>query len=300
MNKATLVIMAAGIGSRFGGGIKQLEPVGPNGEIIMDYSIADAMDAGFDKVVFVIRKDLEKDFKEVIGNRIEEKVQVEYAFQELDDIPEQYREVFRKRKKPWGTGQAILCCRDVVHEPFLVINADDYYGKEAYREAYKELTSDKEDSDVMNISMVGFILKNTLSENGGVTRGVCKVDEKRMLREIVETHNIIKTDKGAAVKLDKKEEEIDIESPVSMNMWGLQPGFFEILEKGFSEFLSQLNEEDLKSEYLLPTIIGALLKQGKVQVKVLESKDKWFGVTYKEDKEGVVAAIRDLIDKGEY
>ena len=208
MNKATLVIMAAGIGSRFGGGIKQLEPVGPNGEIIMDYSIADAMDAGFDKVVFVIRKDLEKDFKEVIGNRIEEKVQVEYAFQELDDIPEQYREVFRERKKPWGTGQAILCCRDVVHEPFLVINADDYYGKEAYREAYKELTSDKEDSDVMNISMVGFILKNTLSENGGVTRGVCKVDEKRMLREIVETHNIIKTDKGAAVKLDKKEEEI--------------------------------------------------------------------------------------------
>lgn len=300
MNKATLVIMAAGIGSRFGGGIKQLEPVGPNGEIIMDYSIVDAMDAGFDKVVFVIRKDLEKDFKEVIGNRIEEKVQVEYAFQELDDIPEQYREVFRERKKPWGTGQAILCCRDVVHEPFLVINADDYYGKEAYREAYKELTSDKEDSDVMNISMVGFILKNTLSENGGVTRGVCKVDEKRMLREIVETHNIIKTDKGAAVKLDKKEEEIDIESPVSMNMWGLQPGFFEILEKGFSEFLSQLNEEDLKSEYLLPTIIGALLKQGKVQVKVLESKDKWFGVTYKEDKEGVVAAIRDLIDKGEY
>lgn len=300
MNKATLVIMAAGIGSRFGGGIKQLEPVGPNGEIIMDYSIADAMDAGFDKVVFVIRKDLEKDFKEVIGNRIEEKVQVEYAFQELDDIPEQYREIFRERKKPWGTGQAILCCRDVVHEPFLVINADDYYGKEAYREAYKELTSDKEDSDVMNISMVGFILKNTLSENGGVTRGVCKVDEKRMLREIVETHNIIKTDKGAAVKLDEKEEEIDIESPVSMNMWGLQPGFFEILEKGFSEFLSQLNEEDLKSEYLLPTIIGALLKQGKVQVKVLESKDKWFGVTYKEDKEGVVAAIRDLIDKGEY
>ena len=300
MNKATLVIMAAGIGSRFGGGIKQLEPVGPNGEIIMDYSIADAMDAGFDKVVFVIRKDLEKDFKEVIGNRIEEKVQVEYAFQELDDIPEQYREVFRERKKPWGTGQAILCCRDVVHEPFLVINADDYYEKEAYREAYQELTSDKEDSDVMNISMVGFILKNTLSENGGVTRGVCKVDEKRMLREIVETHNIIKTDKGAAVKLDEKEEEIDIESPVSMNMWGLQPGFFEILEKGFSEFLSQLNEEDLKSEYLLPTIIGALLKQGKVQVKVLESKDKWFGVTYKEDKEGVVAAIRDLIDKGEY
>ncbi|MGN0404415.1 MAG: NDP-sugar synthase [Bariatricus sp.] len=300
MNRATLVIMAAGIGSRFGGGIKQLEPVGPNGEIIMDYSISDAMDAGFDKVVFVIRKDLEKDFNEIIGNRIAKKVQVEYAFQELDDIPEPYRELYKERKKPWGTGQAILCCRDVVHEPFLVINADDYYGKEAYREAFRELTGEKEESDVMNISMVGFILKNTLSENGGVTRGVCKVDETHLLREIVETHNIIKTENGAVVLRDEKEEEIDVESPVSMNMWGLQPEFFEILEKGFKEFLGQLKEGDLKSEYLLPTIIGELLKQGKVQVKVLESKDKWFGVTYKEDKEGVVAAIRDLIDKGEY
>lgn len=291
--------MAAGIGSRFGGGIKQLAKMGPNGEIIMDYSIYDAKEAGFDKVVFIIRKDIEEEFKEVIGNRIQNYMDVEYVFQDINDLPEGFT-CPEGRTKPWGTGQAVLCAKSVVDTPYVIINADDYYGKEAYREAYKELTSDKEDSDVMNISMVGFILKNTLSENGGVTRGVCKVDEKRMLREIVETHNIIKTDKGAAVKLDEKEEEIDIESPVSMNMWGLQPGFFEILEKGFSEFLSQLNEEDLKSEYLLPTIIGALLKQGKVQVKVLESKDKWFGVTYKEDKEGVVAAIRDLIDKGEY
>ncbi|MDY5845390.1 MAG: sugar phosphate nucleotidyltransferase [Bariatricus sp.] len=301
MNKATVVIMAAGIGSRFGGGIKQLEPVGPNGEIIMDYSITDAMDAGFDKVVFVIRKDLEKDFKEVIGNRIEEKIQVEYAFQELDDIPEEYRERYKDRKKPWGTGQAILCCKDVVHEPFLVINADDYYGKEAYREAFAELTRDKEESsDIMNISMVGFILKNTLSENGGVTRGVCKVDENKMLKEIVETQNIVKTTNGAAIQKEDSEEAIDVESPVSMNMWGLQPEFFEILEKGFAEFLGKLEADDLKSEYLLPTIIGNLLKEGKVRVKVLESRDKWFGVTYKEDKEGVVAAIRDLIDKGEY
>ena len=301
MNKATVVIMAAGIGSRFGGGIKQLEPVGPNGEIIMDYSITDAMDAGFDKVVFVIRKDLQKDFKEVIGNRIEEKIQVEYAFQELDDIPEEYRERYKDRKKPWGTGQAILCCKDVVHEPFLVINADDYYGKEAYREAFAELTRDKEESsDIMNISMVGFILKNTLSENGGVTRGVCKVDENKMLKEIVETQNIVKTTNGAAIQKEDSEEAIDVESPVSMNMWGLQPEFFEILEKGFAEFLGKLEADDLKSEYLLPTIIGNLLKEGKVRVKVLESRDKWFGVTYKEDKEGVVAAIRDLIDKGEY
>ena len=232
---------------------------------------------------------------------MKKKVQLEYAFQELDDIPELYRERFKERKKPWGTGQAILCCKDVVHEPFLVINADDYYGKEAYREAFAELTGEDElNGNVMNISMVGFILKNTLSENGGVTRGVCKVDEEHMLKEIVETHNIVKTKTGAAVITEDQEEEIDVNSPVSMNMWGLHPEFFEILDHGFRKFLEQLDEKDLKSEYLLPTIIGELLKEGKVQVKVLESRDKWFGVTYKEDKEGVVAAIRDLIEKGEY
>ena len=209
MSKATLVVMAAGIGSRFGGGIKQLEPVGPNGEIIMDYSIYDAMEAGFDKVVFVIRKDLEKDFREIIGNRIEKKVEVAYAFQEVDDIPEAFKEKFAERTKPWGTGQAILCCKDVVKEPFLVINADDYYGKEAYVEAFKELTTPEKQADKMQISMVGFVLKNTLSENGGVTRGVCKVDANQMLTEIVETSNIIKTQAGAAVATDGKETPID-------------------------------------------------------------------------------------------
>ena len=301
MKKATLVIMAAGIGSRFGGGIKQLEPVGPNGEIIMDYSIYDAVEAGFDKVVFVIRKDLEKDFKEVIGNRIAEKVQVEYAFQELDDIPEQYKEHFKDRKKPWGTGQAILCCKEVVHEPFLVINADDYYGKEAYAEAYRELTSQETGADDrMQISMVGFVLKNTLSENGAVTRGVCKVDENHMLKEIVETQGIVKTEDGAAVVTEAGSRVIDVNSPVSMNMWGMKPEFFGILETGFSEFLEKIGEEDMKSEYLLPTIIGNLLKDGKVCVKVLESKDQWFGVTYKEDKDGVVESIRKLIEEGKY
>lgn len=301
MKKATLVIMAAGIGSRFGGGIKQLEPVGPNGEIIMDYSIYDAVEAGFDKVVFVIRKDLEKDFKEVIGNRIAEKVQVEYAFQELDDIPEQYKEHFKDRKKPWGTGQAILCCKEVVHEPFLVINADDYYGKEAYAEAYRELTSQETGTDDrMQINMVGFVLKNTLSENGAVTRGVCKVDENHMLKEIVETQGIVKTEDGAAVVTEAGSRVIDVNSPVSMNMWGMKPEFFEILETGFSEFLEKIGEEDMKSEYLLPTIIGNLLKDGKVCVKVLESKDQWFGVTYKEDKDGVVESIRKLIEEGKY
>ena len=208
MGKATLVIMAAGIGSRFGGGIKQLEPVGPNGEIIMDYSIYDALEAGFDKVVFVIRKDLEKDFREVIGNRIEKQVDTAYAFQELDDIPEQYKDKFRGRTKPWGTGQAILCCKDLVQEPFLVINADDYYGKEAYREAFRHLQKMKDmpQGDRLPVCMVGFVLKNTLSENGGVTRGICQVDADHMLTDIVETHNIVKTEEGAAVVLTAREQ----------------------------------------------------------------------------------------------
>ena len=300
MSKATLVVMAAGIGSRFGGGIKQLEPVGPNGEIIMDYSIYDAMEAGFDKVVFVIRKDLEKDFREIIGNRIEKKVEVAYAFQEVDDIPEAFKEKFAERTKPWGTGQAILCCKDVVEEPFLVINADDYYGKEAYVEAYKELTALEKRADKMQISMVGFVLKNTLSENGGVTRGVCKVDDNQMLTEIVETSNIVKTANGAAVAEDGVEKPIDADTPVSMNMWGLRPEFFEILEKGFAEFVAAREEGNLKGEYLLPTIIGDLLKEEKVEVKVLKSHDKWFGVTYKEDKELVVNEVKALVEKGLY
>lgn len=301
MGKATLVVMAAGIGSRFGGGIKQLEPVGPNGEIIMDYSIKDAMAAGFDKVVFVIRKDLEKDFKEIIGNRIEKQVEVAYAFQELDDIPEAFKETFKERTKPWGTGQAILCCKDVVKEPFLVINADDYYGKQAYKEAYNELTSGQIiQNGKLQVSMVGFVLKNTLSENGGVTRGVCKVGQDQMLEKIVETHNIVKDGEKAKVITEGGEKYIDVDSPVSMNMWGLQPEFFEVLEQGFAEFLEKLDKTDLKTEYLLPTIIGGLLEEDKVEVKVLKSQDKWFGVTYKEDKESVVQAIKELIAQGEY
>ena len=301
MSKAALVVMAAGIGSRFGGGIKQLEPVGPNGEIIMDYSIYDAMEAGFDKVVFVIRRDLEKDFKEIIGNRIAEKVKVEYAFQEVNDIPEPYKTRFAGRTKPWGTGQAILCCKDVVKEPFLVINADDYYGKEAYTEAFKELTKTVQaEEGKINISMVGFVLKNTLSENGGVTRGICKVDANHMLTDIEETHNIVKTAEGAAVIGEEGETPIDVDSPVSMNMWGLHPDFFAILESGFAQFLAGQREEDLKGEYLLPTIIGNLLREDKVNVKVLTSRDKWFGVTYKEDKKLVVNEVKGLIAAGLY
>jgi len=301
MGKATLVVMAAGIGSRFGGGIKQLAPVGPSGEIIMDYSIYDAMEAGFDKVVFVIRKDLEKDFKEVIGNRIAKITEVAYAYQEVYDIPEPYKTKYAERTKPWGTGQAILSCKDIVNEPFLIINADDYYGKQAYKVAYEHLVEVEKKSDKMQISMVGFVLGNTLSENGGVTRGVCRVDENHMLTDIVETKNIVKTLGGAAIQTEDGEVAIDIDVPVSMNMWGVQPDFFDILENGFVEFLDEVEKNDfMKGEYLLPTIIGDMLAQGVVEVTVLQSQDKWFGVTYKEDKEFVISSVRGLVEEGKY
>lgn len=300
MSRATLVIMAAGIGSRFGGGIKQLAPVGPNGEIIMDYSIYDAVEAGFDKVVFVIRRDLEKDFREVIGNRIEKYVDVAYAYQEVDDIPEKYSKKFAGRTKPWGTGQAILCCKDVVDSPFLVINADDYYGKEAYREAYRYLTESK-NADNVEICMVGFVLKNTLSENGGVTRGLCEVDENGMLTRIVETQNIEKDGgSNAVIRSEEGDRVIDAQSPVSMNMWGLRPGFFDILELRFDTFLDETQEGDLKAEYLLPTLIGQLLEEGRLSVRVLKSRDQWFGVTYKEDREAVVNSVSRLVEEGLY
>ena len=295
MKDVTLVVMAAGIGSRFGGGIKQLEPVGPNGEIIMDYSIYDAIQAGFNKVVFVIRKDLEKDFDEIIGQRMKKKIHVEYAFQELSNIPTQYKEIFKERKKPWGTGQAILACKGLIHEPFLVINADDYYGKEAYQVAYQYLTT-KHECDVLPACMVGFILKNTLSDNGGVTRGICQVSLDHKLVDIVETHNIEKRNNHAVVN----DQVIDLDSIVSMNMWGLYPEFINVLEKGFEDFLQSLESADLKTEYLLPTIIGDLLKDKQISVEVLKSQDEWFGVTYKEDKESVKESVHKLIDKGVY
>ena len=302
--KTALVIMAAGMGSRFGGGIKQLEPVGPNGEIIMDYSIHDAIETGFNKVVFIIRKDIKEAFHDAIGKRIEGicnrlNVEFAYAYQELDDLPEGIKKPV-DRNKPWGTGQAVLVCKDIIKEPFVVINADDYYGKEAYVEAFRELTKEEEKSDKMQISMVGFVLKNTLSENGGVTRGVCKVDENQMLTKIVETSNIVKTETGAAVLADGKEEIINADTPVSMNMWGLTPEFFGILESGFAEFLDKQEAGNLKGEYLLPTIIGDLLEKDQVSVKVLKSHDKWFGVTYKEDKDLVVREVKALIEKGLY
>lgn len=301
MKQTALVIMAAGIGSRFGGGVKQLEPVGPSGEIIMDYSIYDALEAGFNRVIFVIRHDLEKDFKEVIGNRIEKIVPVSYAFQEMEDIPEGFA-VPEERKKPWGTGQAVLSIRDMIEEPFLVINADDYYGKEAFQKIHDYMVEEMDEAaTVYDICMGGFILANTLSDNGGVTRGVCEVGEDEILKRVTETYNIVKTPQGLkASDRDGNSVTVHEEQHVSMNMWGLTPSFVRELEKGFPKFLANLKEGDLKSEYLLPTIIDQLIRENRAKVTVLETRDHWFGVTYREDKEGVAESIRELVRQGVY
>ena len=296
----TLIIMAAGIGSRFGEGIKQLAQMGPNGEIIMDYSIHDAKEAGFNKVVFIIRKDIFKEFEEIIGNRIKEQIDVEYVFQEVDDLPEGF-EVPKGRTKPWGTGQAVLCCKDVVKEPFVIINADDYYGKEAFVKLHDFLVSGEDLGREFTMGMGGFILKNTLSDNGTVTRGVSVVDENGLLSQVHETTGIEMGEDGQ-IKCDSEEvqEWISPEDKVSMNMWAGYPEFLDFLAEDFKDFLMNVEEGDLKSEYLLPNIVDKLLKEERANVKVLETQDRWFGVTYKEDKETVQDAFRELISDGVY
>lgn len=284
--KTTLLIMAAGIGSRFGTGIKQLEPVDDSNHIIMDYSIHDAIEAGFNHIVFIIRKDIEEEFKEVIGNRIAKicekyDVTVDYAFQDINDIPGTLPE---GRTKPWGTGQAVLAAKNILDTPFIVINADDYYGKEGFKAVHEYLVNGGKSC------MAGFVLKNTLSDNGGVTRGICKMDTENNLTEVVETGNIVKTENGA----EADGVTIDTDSLVSMNMWGLTPDFLNVLEEGFKEFFEkEVVKNPLKAEYLIPTFIGELLEQGKISVKVLRSNDTWYGMTYKED----VVSVRDSFNK---
>ena len=304
--KTSLVIMAAGLGSRFGGGIKQLEPVGMNKEIIMDYSIHDAIEAGFNKIIFIIRKEIEEEFRQVIGNRIEKtcerlNVEVGYAFQALECLPEGV-ELPKDRTKPWGTGQAVLAAKDLIHEPFVVINADDYYGKEAFVKIH-EFLQNTDSKNELDLCMAGFILKNTLSDNGGVTRGICNMDEKNQLTSVEETHNILKKVVDKHIFAETEGKEIDVDSLVSMNMWGLTPKFVELLEDGFQQFFQKIekgSEQELKAEYLLPIFIDQLLQQDKVTVKVLKTHDRWFGVTYKEDKEVVVESFKNLIHNGIY
>ncbi len=302
--RTSLVIMAAGIGSRFGQGIKQLTSFGPSGEIIMDYSIYDALRAGFDKIVFVIRKDLEKDFREIIGDRIAAYAEVSYAFQEKDDLPDGFT-LPTDRKKPWGTGQAILACRDVVNVPFCVINADDFYGRHAFESIHSWLVGDHngDDPSVLNMCMAGFVLKNTLSENGGVTRGLCSVDQEGYLTGIAETKNIIRYQDGAGIELDNGTVSIvDPDTAVSMNMWGFGREFLDVLGSGFAGFLKEHigTADENKAEYLLPTIVGDLLAENKALVRVLPTNDKWFGVTYQEDVDGVKKSIADLVEQGIY
>lgn len=291
--ETTLLIMAAGIGSRFGGGIKQLEPVDGGRHIIMDYSIHDAIEAGFNHVVFVIRKDIEAEFREVIGDRIAavcaaKGVTVDYAFQDLHDIPGQFPE---GRTKPWGTGQAVLAAKQVLKTPFVVINADDYYGKEGLRALHGHLVSGGGDC------MAGFVLRNTLSDNGGVTRGICKMDEKSCLTQVTETKNILKTAAGAQTD----GVELDLDSLVSMNMWGLTLDFLQVLEQGFVEFFEkEVPTNPLKAEYLIPTFIGELLSQNKISVKVLKTNDAWYGMTYKEDVPAVKESFARMLAEGIY
>ena len=300
MKKPVLVIMAAGMGSRYGG-LKQIDPVDEQGHIIMDFSIYDAVKAGFKKVVFIIKKENEESFKEAIGDRLSKQIQVEYVFQELTNLPDGFS-VPEGRVKPFGTGHAILCCMDVVDAPFAVINADDYYGSHAFQVIYDYLTT-HEDDDKYRYTMVGYVLENTLTENGHVARGVCMTDEDNNLTGIQERTHIEKRNGQAAFTEDDGATwtEIPNDSIVSMNMWGFTPSILQELKAGFPVFLEEnLKKNPLKCEYFLPSVVGNLLTEEKATVKVLKSTDKWFGVTYKEDKPVVVAAIRKMKEDGLY
>lgn len=298
MKNPILVVMAAGMGSRYGG-LKQIDPVDEQGHIIMDFSIYDAVKAGFKKVVFIIKEENEKDFKAAIGDRLSKVIDVSYVYQKLENIPEGFT-VPEGRIKPFGTGHAILSCINEVDAPFAVINADDYYGKEAYVKVHDYLVREQPADDVLHICMAGFRLGNTLSDNGSVTRGLCHITDGK-LTGVTETHNIFKTADGAESREDgQPAEKLDLNELVSMNMWGLTPAFMDTLYDGFVEFLQNVKAGDIKAEYLLPVMIDALIQKGTAQVDVLETKDTWFGVTYQEDKEVVIKAFKELTEAGVY
>ena len=285
---ATLVVMAAGMGSRFGG-LKQLEPIGPKGEALLDFSVYDAKKAGFNKVVFIIKHAIEEDFKRIVGSRIEKLIDTEYVFQEIDKLPDGYV-CPEGRQKPWGTGHAVWCCKGVVNTPFAVINADDYYGKGAFKKIYEHLSKDNNDS-----CMVGFRLKNTLTENGSVSRGVCNIENGK-LQSVTERTEIVdckyKSENGEWVEMPE-------DTVVSMNMWGFTQDVFKFAERDLIKFLDEKINVP-KSEFYLPSIVSDVIQNGEKEVSVLVAEDKWYGVTYKEDKQGVVEALKQKIINGEY
>ena len=289
----TLVILAAGMGSRYGG-LKQIDPVTPQGEFIIDFSVYDALVSGFDKVVFVIKEENLELFRDTVGKRFEDRVKVEYAFQRLEDIPEGYK-VPEGREKPWGTGQALLAARKLVNEPFAVINSDDFYGRSAYELLAAHFSGDKV-SSVGEYAMVGYVLENTLTENGTVSRGICQVDDKGMLTSVVERTAISKDGDVARCA----DVVIPLDSIASMNCWGFTPDIFDSLEVGFSQFLSEKHENELKCEYFLPFAVCDMLERGECSVKVYLSRDAWYGVTYKEDKAHVTQSIEALKLNGTY
>ena len=300
MKKPVLVIMAAGMGSRYGG-LKQIDPVDPEGHIIMDFSLYDAKKAGFEEVIFIIKKENEKDFKETIGNRISKIMKVSYVFQELTNLPEGYR-VPEGRVKPWGTGHAVLSCLGTLDAPFAVINADDYYGSHAFQMIYDFLTT-HEDDEKYHYLMVGYILENTLTENGHVARGVCETDAHQKLTAITERTRIERRPEGPAYTEDDGAtwHALPEDAPVSMNLWGFSESILKELKDRFPKFLKEsIPENPLKCEYFLPFVVDELIREGKAEVTVLKSHDRWHGVTYKEDKPVVMKAMQDLKDAGKY
>lgn len=296
--KPTLLILAAGMGSRYGG-LKQIDPMGPNGETVLDYSVFDAIRAGFGKVVFVIRRDFEDVFRQQVGAKFDQRIPVEYAFQDINDLPDGFT-VPEGRTKPWGTGHAMLAAEANIQEPCVMINADDFYGRDAYAVIAEHLAESKPDNGKSHYCMVGFKLKNTLSEHGSVARGVCVTDANGKLKSVTEMTKIFKTDTGA----ENREVEgaylpLTAEEPVSMNFWGFTPDFFQHLRAAFIEFLKAKGGEQ-KSEFYVPFVVDSLVQAGKAEVAVLPTSSKWFGVTYPDDKPIVVGSIRALVEAGEY
>ena len=297
MNSVTLLVLAAGMGSRYGG-LKQLDSVGPNGETVIDYSVFDAIRAGFNKVVFIIREDFKEEFKLSIGEKFQDRIEVEYAFQKLDELPPGYT-IPNDRTKPWGTGHAILSAMQNVRDPFAVINADDFYGQLAYQKIYNYLSETPVDALPANYCMVGYPLKNTLSEHGSVSRGICSVSEDDKLNSVRELTHIVKKHSEIFNEVNGEKESLTGDEVVSMNMWGFSPQVFIQLERLFSEFLKE-NLNVLSSEFYIPFAVDNLIQSGTATVEVLETTEKWFGVTYQEDKVQVQKAILSLIQHGDY